>query len=58
MQKKLVIGPFKAGIHLQGDNQRGVFFPKRFHNEPEFLEKLDIKKHAITIIIEDVSKLD
>ncbi len=58
MQKKETIGPFKASIHLQGENQRGVLIPKEFHQDKEFLELLDKKKHSITIIVEDVNTLD
>lgn len=58
MSDKVVFGPFKASIHIQGPTQRGVFFPKKYHQEEEFLELLDKHKHAITIIIEDVSTLD
>lgn len=57
-QKKQVFGPFKASIHTQGKTQRGVFFPKRFHNDDEFKKLMGKHKHAITIIIEDVSTLD
>ncbi len=53
-----IIGPFKASIHLQGENQRGVLIPKDYHNEEWFKELLNRKKHSITIIVEDVSKLD
>ena len=47
------IGPFKALIHKQGDNQRGVLIPKEFHQEKWFLDLLD-KKHQITITVEDI----
>ena len=57
-QKKHVYGPFKASIHTQGETQRGVFFPKKFHKEKEFLKLMSKHKHAITIIIEPVSTLD
>ncbi len=56
-QKKYIIGPFKAGIHLQGP-QRGVLIPKYIHEDKEFQELLNKKKHCITIVVEDVSELD
>lgn len=55
---KHTFGPFKAGIHRQGEGQRGVFFPKSMHKDPEFLKLLEKHKHAITITVEDVSILD
>lgn len=58
MSDKEVFGPFKASIHIQGPNQRGVFFPKRLHDEKRFMDLLNKHKHAVTIIIEPVETLD
>lgn len=52
--KIIIIGPFKATIHLAGDTQRGVLIPKEFHEERWFKELLLRKKHKITLIIEEI----
>ena len=57
-KKKLVFGPFKAGIHRQGESQRGVFFPKAIHDDPDFVEAMNTHKWAVTVTLEPVSTLD